>query len=144
MRQHYLGYMKNQSCLNEEEENTGIRYNGPQQQLCHPAHHDEQQQQLQQQQCSNTQSSSCSSGNSTTYAQIAHVCLQTCIVRVSFRHESNPPILQQSFPPNSSVVSLTVFLNQQISCFLFLEAPPNTSLKAPPNALTPLFLCKPS
>ena len=65
MRQHYLGYMKNQSCLNEEEENTGIRFKEPKQQFCYQTHHDEQQQ-LQQQQYSNTQRSS-SSGNSNMY-----------------------------------------------------------------------------
>ena len=38
-------YTENKSCLNEEKENNGIRYNEPRQQFCHPAHVDEQQQQ---------------------------------------------------------------------------------------------------
>ena len=78
----------NQSCLDEDEENTGIRSNGPQQLVCHPARHYEQQQ-IQLQQYSDTHNSSRSSGNSTTYAQTNMFAFRQCVVHVPFRHESN-------------------------------------------------------
>ena len=124
MRWYCQVVLKRQSWLDEDEENTGIRSNGPQQLVCHPAHHYEQQQ-LQLQQYNDTQNSSRSSGNSTTYARTIMFAFRQCVVHVPFRHESN---LQQSPSPRTSVVSFTILLNQQMSYFLFMKAPPNTSL----------------
>ena len=71
------------------------------------------------------------------------ICLHSdnaSYVLLSDMNESNPPILQQSLSSSTSVVSSTT-LNQQISYFLFLKAPPHTSLKAPSNTSS---LFKPS
>ena len=96
-------YLKDQSCL-DDEENTGIRSNGPQQLVCHPAHHYKQQQ-LQLQQCSDTQNSSRSSGNSTIYAQT--ICLPSDNVLYMFHSDMNR--ICSSLPPPEPQWSLLLF-----------------------------------